>query len=172
MVSKDGIHTLRIATFLKPLVVNQAVKVPHVPLLSKSLEHAPETMKNELVGLDCNYSYLPHRVAMQFGMDQDLPGVSVRCLINWWKDCMQADSQRCIGENFKARNKFREDRSFTIGSDNMPEEQLPPFFCTESEELQEANTACVQKSFVFFLQKTCKFWTTILRTDEVESRPS
>ncbi|KAJ6301088.1 hypothetical protein OIU77_015404 [Salix suchowensis] len=73
-------------------------------------------------------------------MDQDLPGVSVRCL-NWWKDCMQADSQRCIGEHFKARNKFREDRSFTICSYNTPEEQLPPFFCTESEELQEANTA-------------------------------
>ncbi|KAJ6776478.1 PROTEIN MAIN-LIKE 2 [Salix koriyanagi] len=74
---------------------------------------------SELVGLDCKDSYLPHRVAMQFGMDQDLPGVSVRCLISWWKDCMQADdSQRCIGENFKARNKFREDRSFTIGSDN------------------------------------------------------
>lgn len=28
----------------------------------------------ELVGLDCIEQYLPHRVAMQFGMDQDLPG--------------------------------------------------------------------------------------------------
>ncbi|KAF7140591.1 hypothetical protein RHSIM_Rhsim06G0151600 [Rhododendron simsii] len=29
----------------------------------------------ELVGLDCLERYLPHRVAMQFGMDQDLPGL-------------------------------------------------------------------------------------------------
>ncbi|CAK9180138.1 unnamed protein product [Ilex paraguariensis] len=28
----------------------------------------------ELVGIDCIEQYLPHRVAMQFGMDQDLPG--------------------------------------------------------------------------------------------------
>ncbi|KAE8650708.1 hypothetical protein Csa_010426 [Cucumis sativus] len=27
-----------------------------------------------LVGLDCRESYMPHRVAMQFGIDQDLPG--------------------------------------------------------------------------------------------------
>ena len=28
----------------------------------------------ELVGLDCKEKYMPHRVVMQFGMDQDLPG--------------------------------------------------------------------------------------------------
>ncbi|XP_058220044.1 uncharacterized protein LOC131330469 isoform X1 [Rhododendron vialii] len=33
---------------------------------------------SELVGLDCLECYLPHRVAMQFGMDQDLPGLVVR----------------------------------------------------------------------------------------------
>ncbi|KAA8526964.1 hypothetical protein F0562_008807 [Nyssa sinensis] len=33
----------------------------------------------ELVGLDCIEQYLPHRVAMQFGMDQDLPGYVTRC---------------------------------------------------------------------------------------------
>ncbi|KAH7861313.1 hypothetical protein Vadar_024481 [Vaccinium darrowii] len=32
----------------------------------------------ELVGLDCLECYLPHRVAMQFGMDQDLPGLVTR----------------------------------------------------------------------------------------------
>ncbi|XP_058217534.1 uncharacterized protein LOC131328633 [Rhododendron vialii] len=32
----------------------------------------------ELVGLDCLERYLPHRVAMQFGMDQDLPGLVAR----------------------------------------------------------------------------------------------
>ncbi|KAF9666974.1 hypothetical protein SADUNF_Sadunf16G0284300 [Salix dunnii] len=100
---------------------------------------------SEPVGLDCKDSYLPHRVAMQFGMAQDLPGepyrsdttdknirffvpsrtfvagVSVRYL-NWRKECTQAKSQRCIRENFKARNKFREDRSFTICSDNTLKE--------------------------------------------------
>lgn len=29
---------------------------------------------SDLVGLECIEQYLPHRVAMQFGMDQDLPG--------------------------------------------------------------------------------------------------
>ncbi|KAF8391521.1 hypothetical protein HHK36_023826 [Tetracentron sinense] len=32
----------------------------------------------ELVGLDCIEQYLPHRVALQFGMDQDLPGTFIR----------------------------------------------------------------------------------------------
>ncbi|OMO79270.1 hypothetical protein CCACVL1_13797 [Corchorus capsularis] len=34
---------------------------------------------SELVGLESIEQYLPHRVAMQFGMDQDLPGCFVRC---------------------------------------------------------------------------------------------
>ncbi|KAL5804426.1 hypothetical protein ACOSQ3_031226 [Xanthoceras sorbifolium] len=33
---------------------------------------------SELVGLDCVEQYLPHRVAMQFGMDQDLPACVAR----------------------------------------------------------------------------------------------
>ncbi|XVF77546.1 hypothetical protein PTKIN_Ptkin14bG0053700 [Pterospermum kingtungense] len=33
----------------------------------------------ELVGLGSIEKYLPHRVAMQFGMDQDLPGCVARC---------------------------------------------------------------------------------------------
>ncbi|KAK6934868.1 Aminotransferase-like, plant mobile domain, partial [Dillenia turbinata] len=68
---------------------------------------------SELVGVDCKESYFPHRVAMQFGPDQDLPseasdahfdmgngkifiparsfepGVSTRYL-NWWKEMMLA----------------------------------------------------------------------------------
>ncbi|KAG5546525.1 hypothetical protein RHGRI_018642 [Rhododendron griersonianum] len=32
----------------------------------------------ELVGFDSLERYLPHRVAMQFGMDQDLPGLVPR----------------------------------------------------------------------------------------------
>ncbi|PSR95617.1 Prophage side tail fiber protein like [Actinidia chinensis var. chinensis] len=69
----------------------------------------------ELVGVNCREKYLPHRVARQFGMDQDLPGdcsgsintglkrsfsffvpsrefkpgVSVRYL-KWWEDVMLA----------------------------------------------------------------------------------
>lgn len=33
---------------------------------------------SELVGIDCIKQYLPHRVAMQFGMDQDVPGFVIR----------------------------------------------------------------------------------------------
>ncbi|XVF77516.1 hypothetical protein PTKIN_Ptkin14bG0050800 [Pterospermum kingtungense] len=33
---------------------------------------------SELVGLDCIEQYLPHRVALQFGMDQDIPGLVPR----------------------------------------------------------------------------------------------
>ncbi|KAK3199220.1 hypothetical protein Dsin_022635 [Dipteronia sinensis] len=33
---------------------------------------------SELVGIDCVEHYLPHRVAMQFGMDQDLPACVAR----------------------------------------------------------------------------------------------
>lgn len=43
----------------------------------------------ELVGFDCLESYYPHRVSMQFGMDQDIPG-RVDCLGNMpeiaWKN--------------------------------------------------------------------------------------
>ncbi|KAK2984841.1 hypothetical protein RJ640_004666 [Escallonia rubra] len=34
---------------------------------------------SELVGINCQEQYLPHRVAMQFGFDQDLPGYVSRC---------------------------------------------------------------------------------------------
>ncbi|XP_010276135.1 PREDICTED: uncharacterized protein LOC104610961 [Nelumbo nucifera] len=37
----------------------------------------------ELVGLKCIEQYLPHRVAMQFGIDQDLPGRFTRCNATW-----------------------------------------------------------------------------------------
>ncbi|GLT59408.1 hypothetical protein SLA2020_322280 [Shorea laevis] len=36
----------------------------------------------ELVGMGCIEQYLPHRVAMQFGFDQDLPGIFARCNAN------------------------------------------------------------------------------------------
>ncbi|KAH7836289.1 hypothetical protein Vadar_034345 [Vaccinium darrowii] len=39
---------------------------------------------SELVGLDCMEQYLPHRVSMQFGMDQDVPR---KCLLGFvWAD--------------------------------------------------------------------------------------
>lgn len=38
---------------------------------------------SELVGVDCIEVYLPHRVAMQFGFDQDLPGRVVRANADW-----------------------------------------------------------------------------------------
>ncbi|KAL5699472.1 hypothetical protein ACHQM5_030367 [Ranunculus cassubicifolius] len=37
----------------------------------------------ELVGLDCIEQYLPHRVGMQFGMDQDIPCHFTRANANW-----------------------------------------------------------------------------------------
>ncbi|KAL4363683.1 hypothetical protein GQ457_04G001690 [Hibiscus cannabinus] len=43
--------------------------------LDKELESFVRCLKvSELVGLDCIEQYLPHRVARQFGMDQDIPG--------------------------------------------------------------------------------------------------
>ncbi|XVE67082.1 hypothetical protein DITRI_Ditri08aG0131300 [Diplodiscus trichospermus] len=43
--------------------------------LDKELESFARCLKaSELVGLDCVEQYLPHRVAMQFGLDQDIPG--------------------------------------------------------------------------------------------------
>ncbi|XVF45400.1 hypothetical protein PTKIN_Ptkin02bG0202600 [Pterospermum kingtungense] len=45
------------------------------PRLDKELESFARCLKtSELVGLDCVEQYLPHRVAMQFGIDQDIPG--------------------------------------------------------------------------------------------------
>nr|XP_010923926.1 uncharacterized protein LOC105046877 [Elaeis guineensis] len=38
---------------------------------------------SELVGVDCIKQYLPHRVAMQFGLDQDLPGHVRHSYSNW-----------------------------------------------------------------------------------------
>ncbi|PNT77228.1 hypothetical protein BRADI_1g59641v3 [Brachypodium distachyon] len=37
----------------------------------------------ELVGMDCIEQYLPHRVAMQFGLDQDVPGDVHRAIEDW-----------------------------------------------------------------------------------------
>ncbi|KAK6946878.1 Aminotransferase-like, plant mobile domain [Dillenia turbinata] len=77
---------------------------------------------SELVGVDCKENYFPHRVAMQFGLDQDLPGdvsdvhfdtgngkifiparsfepgVSTR-YFNWWKEMMMARHDK-IENNF------------------------------------------------------------------------
>ena len=40
---------------------------------------------SELVGMGCIEQYLPHRVAMQFGMDQDIPGiVNAHCNKDPW----------------------------------------------------------------------------------------
>ncbi|KAH9651611.1 PMD domain-containing protein [Citrus sinensis] len=42
--------------------------------LSQELQSFARCLRfSELVGIDCIEQYLPHRVAMQFGMDQDLP---------------------------------------------------------------------------------------------------
>ncbi|KAJ0100994.1 hypothetical protein Patl1_04240 [Pistacia atlantica] len=44
------------------------------PNLSEELQSFAHCLRvSELVGFECIEQYLPHRVAMQFGMDQDLP---------------------------------------------------------------------------------------------------
>ncbi|XP_061337337.1 protein MAINTENANCE OF MERISTEMS-like [Gastrolobium bilobum] len=39
---------------------------------------------SELEGMGCIEQYLPHRVAMQFGMDQDIPAMVARCKKDPW----------------------------------------------------------------------------------------
>lgn len=77
----------------------------------------------ELVGIDCKEKYQPHRVAMQFGMDQDLPGdfanfnisnyfvpsrfcqpgVSMR-YSNWWTNMMMAREGAIKGTLLRKRD--------------------------------------------------------------------
>ncbi|KAL6647240.1 hypothetical protein ACP70R_014677 [Stipagrostis hirtigluma subsp. patula] len=47
----------------------------------RSLAHC--LRPSELVGMDCIEQYLPHRVAMQFGLDQDVPGDVPRANQDW-----------------------------------------------------------------------------------------
>ncbi|KAL7217009.1 hypothetical protein ACSBR1_028851 [Camellia fascicularis] len=91
---------------------------------------------SELIGVDCKEKYLPHRVAMQFGMDQDLPadpcglnfigehvgffvpprsfqpGVSER-YIKWWKDMM-------LTRNGAIKHVLVEKRYAKISKDLLP----------------------------------------------------
>nr|AFK46539.1 unknown [Lotus japonicus] len=39
----------------------------------------------KLVGMGCVEQYLPHRVALQFGLDQDIPGMVLDCNNDPWK---------------------------------------------------------------------------------------
>ncbi|KAJ7960735.1 putative Serine/threonine protein phosphatase 7 long form [Quillaja saponaria] len=56
------------------------VWVPVDPNLNKELLSFAECLRvSELFGLDCRTWYHPHRVAMQFGIDQDIPG----CVGEW-----------------------------------------------------------------------------------------
>uniref|UniRef100_A0A0A9D0T9 Aminotransferase-like plant mobile domain-containing protein n=1 Tax=Arundo donax TaxID=35708 RepID=A0A0A9D0T9_ARUDO len=47
----------------------------------RSLAHC--LRPSELVGMDCIEQYLPHRVARQFGLDQDVPGDVLRANQDW-----------------------------------------------------------------------------------------
>nr|POE74465.1 hypothetical protein CFP56_57314 [Quercus suber] len=54
--------------------------VPVDPNLDEEIEAFARCMRvSQLVGLGCIEEYFPHRVAMQFGMDQDLPGCVTQC---------------------------------------------------------------------------------------------
>ncbi|CAL9192670.1 uncharacterized protein LOC103988769 [Musa acuminata AAA Group] len=56
-----------------------SVETPGVELKS----FAQFLRRSELVGLDCIEQYSPQRVAMQFGLDQDIPGSVVRTNLTW-----------------------------------------------------------------------------------------
>lgn len=54
--------------------------VPVDPNLDEEIESFARFLRvSDLVGLECIEQYFPHRVAMQFGMDQHLPGYVARC---------------------------------------------------------------------------------------------
>ncbi|KAJ0046034.1 hypothetical protein Pint_04185 [Pistacia integerrima] len=65
------------------------------PNLSEELQSFAHCLTvSELLGFECIERYLPHRVAMQFGMDQDLPpcGDVTSQYSKWWKQsisCLQ-----------------------------------------------------------------------------------
>ncbi|KAA8523703.1 hypothetical protein F0562_010126 [Nyssa sinensis] len=72
------------ATFASNLMFGKFYRENEVWVLVKSdMEEELESFARclrvcELVGLDCIEQYLPRRVAMQFGMDQDIPGCVAR----------------------------------------------------------------------------------------------
>ncbi|CAI8596556.1 unnamed protein product [Vicia faba] len=54
---------------------NDEISVPFKKHLDKQMLSFVLCLRvSELVGIECIEQYLPHRVAMQFGMDQDVPG--------------------------------------------------------------------------------------------------
>jgi len=55
------------------------------PCLDEELVSFPRCLRIcELVGMGCKEKYFPHRVAMQFGMDQDIPGDVFLCKKDPW----------------------------------------------------------------------------------------
>ncbi|RHN67024.1 putative aminotransferase-like, plant mobile domain-containing protein [Medicago truncatula] len=55
------------------------------PCLDKELESFSRCLRVcELVGMGCKEKYFHHRVAMQFGMDQDIPGEVFLCKKDPW----------------------------------------------------------------------------------------
>ncbi|XP_059638820.1 protein MAINTENANCE OF MERISTEMS-like [Cornus florida] len=65
------VHGLSLPKFYK----EKEEWVSNNPSLDEEVESFARCLRVcELVGVDCREQYLPHRVAMQFGMDQDLPG--------------------------------------------------------------------------------------------------
>ncbi|CAO2813820.1 unnamed protein product [Amaranthus hypochondriacus] len=58
---------------------------------------------SELVGCDCVMQYLPHRVGMQFGMDQDIPSSVTRSNAHLelaWASYSKPVVEKDIGDNF------------------------------------------------------------------------
>ncbi|XP_058784222.1 protein MAIN-LIKE 2-like [Vicia villosa] len=55
----------------------------------------------ELVGIGCREKYLPHRVAMQFGVDQDISDNVASRYYDWWKQLKSSEERDNKGVKFE-----------------------------------------------------------------------
>ncbi|OMP04446.1 hypothetical protein COLO4_09641 [Corchorus olitorius] len=75
---------------------DKAIGISSDSSLDDELESFARCLRpSELVGLDCIEQYLPHRVALQFGMDQDIPGTVSRSNDN--HESAWADYNKSVG---------------------------------------------------------------------------
>ncbi|XP_020417886.1 uncharacterized protein LOC18780617 [Prunus persica] len=113
------------------------------PSFFHSAKHSDENLRSyirclctsELVGVEpCKEKYFPNRVAMQFGMDQDLPGefsklsfepsVSARYL-HWWKISKSARADT-IKKHVKVAIQKIEKYNASIAERNVPMHKASP----------------------------------------------
>ncbi|XP_059664170.1 uncharacterized protein LOC132309936 [Cornus florida] len=149
-----------------PLPLLQLWAFERFPLVGPNLDEELQSFfrclqVSELVGIGCKEKYMPHRVGMQFGMDQDLPcdgsssvftsssrenvffvpprnfepGVSVR-YFNWWKDSMCARKDAVHG--VIAQKRIMKSKSLLSAQTKMKKKDLGA--SVESKSLKRCNT--------------------------------